>query len=324
MARAVHSHESSDEVHNHKLRPFSLFGCSHSASHHLVVVGVVTTNATTVQQSQNNQKDKMSSLRNAVKRVAHKERSQPQARTHLGILEKKKDYRQRAQDFHRKEDKIQAMQQKAAMRNPDEFYFGMNSAEIRDGRHRKTLQARQEETDKSIGPETVRIMKDQDLSYVRMQKQREARKVERLKASLHFIRGEEKKRKHTVFVDSSTDADNFDVAKHFDTVPELAGRAFNRPRVETLEAKIVLGTAAETELAQQAKHAKRTAKKIARAQASAYREMEARQKRVQAMATAEAHLETEKLVAAKGRKRKIQAAENGKPAVYKWRRKRAR
>jgi hypothetical protein len=50
--------------------------------------------------------------------------------------------------------------------------------------------------------------------------------------------------------------------------------------------------------------------------------MEARQKRVEAMATAVSHLETEKLVASKGRKRKIKAAEDGKPAVYKWRRKR--
>jgi U3 small nucleolar RNA-associated protein 11 len=164
-------------------------------------------------------------------------------------------------------------------------------------------------------------MKDQDLSYVRMQKQRDARKVEKLQASLHFL-GDVTKRKHTVFVDSSLDAEYFDVAKHFDTVPELAGRAFNRPRVETLETNIF--ETDEKELAQQAKIAKRTAKRVARARASAYGEMEARQKRVQAMATAEAHLEMEKMVASKGRKRKIKEAENGKPAVYKWRRQRAR
>lgn len=29
--------------------------------------------------------------------------------------------------------------------------------------------------------------------------------------------------------------DRFDVAEHFDTVPELADRAFNRPRKATLE-----------------------------------------------------------------------------------------
>lgn len=269
----------------------------------------------------------MSSLRNAVKRVAHKERSQPQARAHFGILEKKKDYRQRAQDFHRKQDRIQAMRRKASMRNPDEFYFGMSNAEIHDGRHRKTRVARQEEND--IAPETVRLLKDQDLSYVRLQKQRDARKVEKLKSSLHYL-GEkvnEKGKKHTIFVDSQQDADNFDVAKHFGTVPELAGRSFNRPRVETLEKKagdeLLLLT--EKELTQQVKIAKRTAKKVARARASAYREMEARQKRMEAMDMAIAHLETEKLVGtSKGRKRKIKEAQDGMPAVYKWRRKRLR
>jgi hypothetical protein len=40
------------------------------------------------------------------------------------------------------------------------------------------------------------------------------------------------------------------------------------------------------------------------------------------MELAEAHLVTEKLVASRGRKRKIREAENGKPAQYKWRRKR--
>jgi hypothetical protein len=36
-------------------------------------------------------------------------------------------------------------------------------------------------------------------------------------------------------------ASKFDVVKHFDTVPELAGRAFNRPRVSTLESTQIFG-----------------------------------------------------------------------------------
>jgi hypothetical protein len=42
------------------------------------------------------------------------------------------------------------------------------------------------------------------------------------------------------------------------------------------------------------------------------------------MTKTEAHLMTEKLVAGKGRKRKIKAAEDGQPAQYKWRRQRAK
>ena len=286
----------------------------------------------------------MSSLRNAVKRVTHKERAQPQSRSKLGILEKKKDYKKRAIDYHRKEDRINAAKQKASMRNPDEFYFGMHNAQVSDGHHRKTEAARQKEFEAKIGHDTVRIMKDQDLSYVRMQKQRDAKKIERLQSNLHHIDGgnvssSSKKRKHTIFVDSTKDAEEFDVAKHFDTLPELAGRTFNRPRIESLK-KAALECSSggrmaaqddddaenppptTRELARTAKEAKKMAKKAAKARVSAYAEVEARSKRVAAMERAEAHLVTEKMLAAKGRKRKIQAAENGKPAVYKWRRKR--
>ena len=293
----------------------------------------------------------MSSLRNAVKRITHKERAQPQARSHLGILEKKKDYRVRSRDYHKKEDRLRSLREKASMRNPDEFYFGMNRAEVKDGKHRKTQEARQKELEGTIGADAVRIMKSQDLSYVRMQRQQDANKIAKMQSSLHYLgaddnaddaRGKKKKRKHTVFVDSKSKAKDFDVATHFNTLPELAGRSFNRPRVDTIRtAGGVSGGVdgedeywsgdeedqyqpTEKELAKQAKMAKRTAKKIARARSAAYGELEARTKRIEAIEKAEAHLVTEKLLAGKGRKRKLKAAEDGRPAQYKWRRKRAK
>lgn len=285
----------------------------------------------------------MSSLRNAVKRITHKERAQPQARSHLGILEKKKDYRVRSRDYHKKEDRLRSLREKASMRNPDEFYFGMNRAEVKDGKHRKTQEARQKELEGTIGADAVRIMKSQDLSYVRMQRQQDANKIAKMQSSLHFLGADEgkkkKKRKHTVFVDSKSKAEDFDVATHFNTLPELSGRSFNRPRVDTiLSAGGGVGGGdeddwseeedqyqpTEKELAKQAKLAKRTAKKIARARSAAYGELEARTKRIEAIEKAEAHLVTEKLLTGKGRKRKLKAAEDGRPAQYKWRRKRSK
>ena len=267
----------------------------------------------------------MSSLRNAVKRIAHKERSQPQDRQHLGILEKKKDYKQRAIDYHRKEDRIRAMQQKVAMRNPDEFYFGMHNSKVQDGKHRSNDDYR------ILDPEVVKVMKDQDLSYVRMQKQKDIKRAEKLQASLHLLDGDNEdivgsKRKHTIFVGSKKDARDFDVAEHFDTIPEFEGRAFNRLRKRDIE-KLSKEMLPEKELTTEElyklrKNEQKLAKKLAKARASAYREMESRRERADKMRTAEDHLVTEKLVAGKGRKRKIKTGEDGKPAQYKWRRKR--
>ena len=55
--------------------------------------------------------------------------------------------------------------------------------------------------------------------------------------------------------------------------------------------------------------------------------MELRNERVKKLQNAEAHLVVEKQVQMKGRRRKIEGKEegvDGKPAVYKWRRKRAK
>ena len=299
-----------------------------------------------------------------MKRITHKERSQPQSRQKLGILEKKKDYKQRADDYHRKEDRIRTMKQKASMRNPDEFYFGMHRSKIQDGKHVTDDDYRQ------LDPELVRVMKSQDLSYVRMQRQKDMRRAEKLQASLQLLdegaaaanananatgtSKTSKQRKHTVFVDTRKEAEEFDVAKHFDTVPELVGRTFNRLRksdVEKLAAAsddVGGGHGSEEDESdiedengrrplshhQQrlvakrrkklAKLEKKQAKKLAKARANSYREMEARKQRAEAMRLAEEHLVTEKLVASKGRKRKIKAAEDGRPAQYEWRRKRLR
>lgn len=270
----------------------------------------------------------MSSLRNAVKRITHKERSQPQNRSHLGILEKKKDYKERAIQYHKKEDKINNARKKAAFRNPDEFYFGMNNAQINDdGKHRKTIEAEQKEFEAKVGNDTIRIMKDQDLSYIRMQRQKDIKKIEKLQSSLHFIdyssNGKStttsRKRKHTIFVDTKEEAQNLKATKLQEEISPSAalidgGKNPKHPTVTKMP------TVAD--LAKLTKQAKKDAQRAAKARAASYSEMEARMKRVKSLERAEAHLITEKLVASKGRKRKIVPAENGMPAVYKWRRKR--
>jgi len=303
----------------------------------------------------------MSSLRNAVKRVTHKERSQPQHRSHLGILEKHKDYTKRAKDYHSKQRKINVLREKAQQRNPDEFYFGMHKSYVdrETGEHKKVLAARQKELEHIIGVDSIKVMKEQDLKAVQLQIQKDKKRVEKLKRNLHLIGVEngvdnndgthkintKKRKQHTIFVDSKEELQEFDVADYFNTVPELAGRAYNRVKVDQIlaptAASLMDGDASESDSEndfditskkkmtkkqrkkQQLKE-KRSIRKAAKARRAAYREVAAIEDRKEKLLLAEMHLETEKKLQGKGKRRKIKNAQDGKPAVYKWSRIRKR
>ncbi|KAL7338876.1 Utp11 protein-domain-containing protein, partial [Rhodotorula toruloides] len=92
-----------------------------------------------------------------------RERSQPANRSKLGLLEKHKDYVQRARDFHSKEDRIQRLREKASLRNKDEFYFGMIKSSTKKGVH---VQSRGNEP---LPTDLVTALKTQDATYIRMQ-----------------------------------------------------------------------------------------------------------------------------------------------------------
>ncbi len=74
----------------------------------------------------------MTSLRHVVKRSVHKERHQLGSRKKYGILEKKKDFQKRAKHLHNKKQIIDSLKQKAFLRNPEEFAFGMINATTTD------------------------------------------------------------------------------------------------------------------------------------------------------------------------------------------------
>ncbi|PWN90115.1 hypothetical protein FA10DRAFT_266617 [Acaromyces ingoldii] len=122
-------------------------------------------------------------LRNAVHRRNHKERSQPQHRAKMGLLEKHKDYVQRARDHHSKQDRLQRLRQKAAMRNADEFNFGMLSAAptrigLRNGGMHHQKRTGLDSTAMENG--LVALLKTQDEAYVRMMVNKERKRIEDL------------------------------------------------------------------------------------------------------------------------------------------------
>ncbi|EJD03662.1 u3 small nucleolar RNA-associated protein 11 [Fomitiporia mediterranea MF3/22] len=120
----------------------------------------------------------MSSLRNSLHRRNHKERSQVSSRARFGLLEKHKDYVLRARDYHSKQDRIKRLQQKAAERNKDEFYFGMNRQRTQGGVHV------QDRGNTALPTDFIKILKTQDENYIRTMRAAGLKKIEKLKAQL--------------------------------------------------------------------------------------------------------------------------------------------
>ncbi|KAJ0406284.1 hypothetical protein P43SY_007072 [Pythium insidiosum] len=245
------------------------------------------------------------SLRNVVKRREHKERGQPLERKKLGLLEKHKDYVLRARDYNRKQRRLRALQVKASMRNPDEFYFKMSSTRTENGVH-----VSENNHDEQLSAEALKVLKTQDLAYLHHKRAVDLRKAEKLTQSLHFVDAPAQNR-HVVFVDSSDDVAGFDVAEHFDTAPELADRAFNRVRKETLATATI---AAPTD--------KKVLRTLTKERDGVYRELNERLIRANKLKQMSERLDLERKVQAKGKKRKVKDAEGGAPAVYKWKKER--
>ncbi|KAG9053744.1 hypothetical protein FS842_007278 [Serendipita sp. 407] len=118
----------------------------------------------------------MSSIRNSLHRRNHKERSQLVNRKRLGILEKHKDYVQRAKDFNEKKEKIKRLKQKVVDRNKDEFYFGMVNQRTKNGVHYR------DRGNTSLPVDLVKILKSQDEGYLRTIRTKNL-KVKRISAS---------------------------------------------------------------------------------------------------------------------------------------------
>ncbi|XP_047454802.1 probable U3 small nucleolar RNA-associated protein 11 [Mugil cephalus] len=254
----------------------------------------------------------MSSFRKALKsrQRNHHERSQPGFRKNLGLLEKKKDYKLRADDYHKKQNTLAALRKKALEKNPDEFYFNMINSQVQDGVH--VMKKPQEEVE--VTEEQKKIMRTQDVRYVEMKRVAEAKKIERLKGELHLLDAEKKqKNKHVFFVDSKKEVESFNLAEHLDTAPELVDRVYNRPTLKTLETKSIQG-AVQT----------RNIKKLAKQRMHQYKILSQRIDREKKMFVISQKIQTRKDLQDKTKKVRVKRETPNAAAIYKFEAKRKR
>uniref|UniRef100_A0A914UZU5 U3 small nucleolar RNA-associated protein 11 n=1 Tax=Plectus sambesii TaxID=2011161 RepID=A0A914UZU5_9BILA len=249
----------------------------------------------------------MSSLRKAGKagQQEHRERSQLESRKHLGELEKKKDYKLRADDYQKKKKKLHVLRKKALDKNPDEFYFHMINSGVKGGIHHEKTSEPTEETLLQ-----TKLMEGQDLRYVRFKRDVERKKIDKLKSELHLLDLPGVARNvHTVFVDSKKEAKNFNPVKYLDTHPSLIDRTFNRPKLDTLKEQSVVGaqSKADVTLANRERKGK-------------YSELMKRMDRERELTIVTNKLQVKKNVAeSKGEKpKRVLKGSSSRAPVYKW------
>jgi len=287
------------------------------------------------------------SMQNLVKSRTYRERSQPDARKHLGLLEKHKDYVRRARDFHRKEDAIHKMKEKASFRNPDEFYMKMSHTKVEDGMHRKRA-------GESLTQDEMRKFKSEDASYVQMKHKQEAKKIAQLRANLHQLDAPLQNR-HTIFVDAESEARSINVPRHGATPADIAVAPPMRREKKRRRAEAEVEAEAEGEAweagpadadgfnedaegedgwadssgdAVEWRSAPRLAglsakkrEKLERARRAQYSELEQREERHAKMGKTLQRLGIEKALMGKGARKKLKSkggAQEGAPKVFKW------
>jgi len=246
----------------------------------------------------------MSSLKHVLKTRTYRERSQPAARKRLGLLEKHKDYKLRARDYHRKQNALNVLREKAAFKNPDEFYFGMVHTKIKDGVHQKKGGSQPTE-------EELIAFNREDAGYVGSKLAAEAKKVARLQASLHGLDQLQKpQNKRIIFVDSEAgDGETASATRSQATTRNKSGKAAG--------AKISAGSASG--FAEPAPRSKADEKHLKKQ----YAELKARTARKEKLERCMQRLAKQKALKGKGRRKKLRS-DNGSARQYKWRQERSK
>lgn len=248
----------------------------------------------------------MAKLVHNVQKKQHRERSQTLGRAKYGLLEKKKDYRLRAADYHKKQAALKALKKKAETYNPDEYYHAMTSKRTDD----RGIIISERDTE-VLSVAQVKLLKTQDVNYIRTMRLNEMAKIAKQKEGLDF----KADGKHTVFVDSLDEQQSFNPAKYFDTDESLLSRRENRLKIDQLQTN-------EKLIKQDVNLDAAQKEKIDDKKLKQYKLLKKRIDREQELKDVESRMELTKELMKKGNKKKMVDG-NGK-VQFKWKNQRKR
>eukprot|EP01096_Ripella_sp_DP13-Kostka_P012434 TRINITY_DN5200_c0_g1_i1.p1 TRINITY_DN5200_c0_g1~~TRINITY_DN5200_c0_g1_i1.p1 ORF type:complete len:274 (+),score=145.11 TRINITY_DN5200_c0_g1_i1:57-824(+) len=160
----------------------------------------------------------MASFKNAAPSRIPRERDQPAFRKKVGFLEHHKDYVKRAEKANKDKAVIRELRLKATFRNPDEFNVKMLHSKMSE----KGIVVVKSEG-KKIDPEKELLLRTQDSNYFNMIDTIDRKKIEILKSEIALADAKKKKipNKHTVFVDTEEEFDNFNAEQYFNSPLEI-------------------------------------------------------------------------------------------------------
>lgn len=190
----------------------------------------------------------MNNLKKYVPKRTYKERGQLQSRKKLGFLEKKKDYKVRANDFQKKQKKYKTLVEQTRTKNPDEFYFQMDNSKIIDGEnytinkeddrkqviqkrinnHQKILNLvnhKRSVVDKLSKKLEVEM---QGISNTLKLEDNEEEDIDDEEDNEDINNNSKKPFSHKLFFDDMEEIENFEAEKHFNTSSNMIGNTHNR------------------------------------------------------------------------------------------------
>jgi U3 small nucleolar RNA-associated protein 11 len=170
----------------------------------------------------------LKNLKKYIPKRKYRERSQLERRLKTGFLEKKQDYKLRADDFHVKQEKYKKLKEEARLKNPEEFYFKMTNSKVVDGEHIKIKDEKSFEA--RLGSQ------NKLLNLVNFKKSMQEKEKDKLMMDLQLMdHGGNSESTHQIFFDSVDECANFKAEKYFDTDKSLLKNKTNRIKTSQLE-----------------------------------------------------------------------------------------